>query len=82
MDKITKLPWNVIEGNYTNHFGLSCSIGTYGCNLTKADSEYLCRAVNSHEGLVEIAKAYLKTLNSKFLDYQKIEKIIKAANGE
>ena len=32
--------------------------------------------------LVDIAKSYLKMLNPKFLDYQKIEKIIKAADVE
>lgn len=37
---------------------------------------------NSHEELLEIAKAYLSTLNPKFLQYEKIKKVISKSEGK
>jgi hypothetical protein len=88
MDKITKLPWkleyeNSIEGA-DGDIVLDC--------IKKEDAEYICLAVNSHEGLVEAlrqAKTELESFN--YLNTDKnilttsttyIDIALEAADGE
>lgn len=61
MDKITKLPWEIKKEITGSGYCISSKdelkrdvkLASF---LTKADAEYICRAVNSHEGLVEALK--------------------------
>lgn len=85
--KHTKLPWRVREAcksdimDSENNFLISV--------LDEANAEYICRAVNSYEGLVEAAKSWLQHLESHISDLEPgyyeiiaLQKLIKAADGE
>lgn len=74
MDKITKLPWEVSDRTIKATGGgyiADVFDGTLGQNLdnfeiSRANAKYICRSVNSHEGLLEAAKAtmsYYKALS-------------------
>lgn len=82
--KHTPTPWRVSETNIISipertilFAGVNLSIDQQVIN-----SQYIVQCVNSHDELLEIAKAYLNTLNPKFLDYEKIEKAIQKAEGK
>ncbi len=108
MDKITKLPWFATRDRYTNderdnvwtvspdpnETGWETDSGFPGYGLSKADAEYICRAVNSHEGLVSALKLACLMLNdfakltntkndfNKSDNLHKILEALKAADGE
>jgi len=50
MDKITKLPWKLRDNNHQLISG-NKHVAELEM-ISNADAEYICRAVNSHEGLV------------------------------
>ena len=106
MDKITKLPWFATRDRYTNderdnvwtvspdpnETGWETDSGFPGYGLSKADAEYICRAVNSHEGLVEAVRIALLVIEDMHHRagfhgneqgrYLEIKEALKAADGE
>lgn len=82
MDKITKLPWTIKEdrpiifGGDGRIVAETVYQGPNDQDKHEANAEYICRAVNSHEGLVEAAKGALWALReikkdlSRMNDYE------------
>lgn len=56
MDKITKLPWKVHLNSYWHWHEISSNDQPVAQTKNQEDAEYICLAVNSHEGLVEALK--------------------------
>ncbi len=99
MDKITHTPtpWELYPASIYEHdfdFKIKMQEGRYCLinGISEANAEYICRAVNSHEGLVEALRkiANLKVTPECFTDFQMSDKrrilaeeaLKKAADGE
>lgn len=99
MDKITKLPWKATLNAFVNDSYVYIikkdsyiSDGKVAVVDNMTDAEYICRAVNSHEGLVEALKKALRILKTQqtiypksdfqIIEEQNMEEALKAADGE